>query len=85
MTCALTTNLRRAEAPGNVLLEPGEANLRRPSIVNLRRPSIVNLSQIFTVDKAQLGGKIGTLTPAPVQQIVAGIRLLLEPRDVADV
>ena len=33
VVCALTTNTRRAKAPGNVLLETGEANLPRQSIV----------------------------------------------------
>jgi mRNA interferase MazF len=46
VVCALTTNLRRAKAPGNVLLEAGEANLPRQSIVVV--------SQVSTVDKAQL-------------------------------
>jgi mRNA interferase MazF len=44
IVCALTSNLRRAKAMGNVLLELGEANLDRQSVVNV--------SQIFTVDKA---------------------------------
>ena len=44
VVCALTSNLKRASAPGNVLLEPGEANLPKQSIVNI--------SQIFTVDKS---------------------------------
>jgi mRNA interferase MazF len=41
---ALTSNLRRATAPGNGLREPGEANLLRQSVVNV--------SQIFTVKRA---------------------------------
>ena len=43
VVCALTTNLRRAKAPGNVLLEAGEANLPRQSIV-------VDLKQRFQQD-----------------------------------
>lgn len=71
IVCALTTNLRRAKAPGNVLLEVGEANLPDQSVVNV--------SQIFTVDKAQLEEKIGTLSAARVRQILAGVRLVTEP------
>jgi len=71
--CALTSNLRRATAPGNVLLEPGEANLPRQSVVNV--------SQIFTVDKSQLDDKIGTLSARRVRDILNGIRLLTEPRE----
>lgn len=31
--CALTSNRRRATEPGNVLLDPGEGGLERPSVV----------------------------------------------------
>ncbi|MEL6399312.1 MAG: type II toxin-antitoxin system PemK/MazF family toxin [Cyanobacteria bacterium J06626_4] len=71
VVCALTSNLKRAKAPGNVLLDPGEANLTKPSVVNI--------SQIFTVDRSQLDEKIGTLSPQRVQQILDGLYLLLEP------
>jgi len=74
VVCALTSNLRRAAAPGNVLLEPGEANLPKQSVVNA--------SQIFTVDKSRLGEKMGRLSSRRVRQILDGIRLLLEPRDI---
>ena len=74
VVCALTSNLKRAGAPGNVLLEKGEAHLPKQSVVNV--------SQIFTVDKRQLGEYIGTLSPRRMQQILEGIRLVLEPREV---
>ena len=73
VVCALTSNLGRATAPGNVLLEPGEANLPKQSVINI--------SQIFTVDKSQLDEKIGTLSARRVRDILNGIRLLTEPRD----
>jgi len=72
--CALTSNLKHAQAPGNVLLAKGEANLTRRSVVNI--------SQIFTVDKSQLCERIGTLSHKRVREILDGIRLLLEPREV---
>lgn len=71
IVCALTTNRRRANAPGNVLLELGEADLPDQSVVNV--------SQIFTVDKCQLQEKIGTLSIDRVRQILVGVRLLTEP------
>ena len=74
VVCVITSNLKRAEAPGNVLLQAGEANLPKPSVVNI--------SQIFTVDKQNLDEKIGTLSSMRVQEILAGINLLLEPRDI---
>ena len=72
--CALTSNLKRAKAPGNVLLSKGEANLPKHSVVNI--------SQIVTVDKSSLVKKIGTLSPQQLQKVLAGINLLTEPREV---
>jgi mRNA interferase MazF len=74
VVCALTSNLKRADVPGNVLLEDGEAGLPKRSVVNV--------TQFFTVDKRHLGDFIGVLSPRRVQQIVDGIRLILEPREV---
>jgi len=74
IVCALTSNLARAKMPGNVLLEEGEANLPRPSVVNV--------SQLFTVDKSQLAERIGSLSPTRVSEILDGVSLLLEPREL---
>lgn len=68
VVCALTTNLKRAKSPGNVLLETGEANLPRQSVVVV--------SQVSTVDKTQLGEYIGSLTTERINQILAGMRFL---------
>src|SRR5689334_10335455 len=65
VVCALTTNIRRAKAPGNVLLEAGEGNLPKQSIVAV--------SQVSTIEKTQLGEYIGSLSPQRVQQILAGM------------
>jgi len=74
IVCALTSNIKRAEAPGNVLLEKGEANLSKQSVVLV--------SQIFTVDKSQLGEFIGTLPEHRVKQIIEGIYLMTEIRNL---
>lgn len=74
VVCALTSNLQRANAPGNVLLEPGEADLPKSSVVVV--------SQIFTVDKSQLGEHIGTLPRKRVRQILDGIKLVIEPHEI---
>ena len=68
VVCALTTNLKRAKAPGNVLLDPGEANLPRQSVVVV--------SQISSAEKTSLGEYIGTLSQERVQQILAGLRFV---------
>jgi mRNA interferase MazF len=71
---SLTPNLKRARAPGNVLLNKGEANLEKQSVVNI--------SQIFTVNKNDLREKIGSLAEARMEEILSGLRLLTEPKDV---
>jgi len=73
VTCALTTNLKRAEWPGNVLLAAGEANLERASVVLV--------SQVQTVEKSALGAHIGTLNSDRVRQIMNGMRFLQSMRE----
>jgi mRNA interferase MazF len=68
VVCALTSNVKRASLPGNVLLEAGEANLPKPSVVEV--------SKLSTVDKTQLGEYIGSLTGQRVAEILAGMRFL---------
>ncbi|MBA3616310.1 MAG: type II toxin-antitoxin system PemK/MazF family toxin [Rubrobacteraceae bacterium] len=72
VVCSLTSNLRRAGDPGNVLLVPGEADLPEQSVVNV--------SQILTIDKSQLRERIGTLSDERTREVLQGINLLLEPR-----
>jgi mRNA interferase MazF len=79
VVCALTTNLKRANSPGNVLLEAGEANLPKQSIVVV--------SQVSTVEKSQLGEYIGTLSEERVRQILAGmlfLQLMTEPPETGE-
>lgn len=73
LVCVLTSNLKRAAVPGNVLLEPAEGDLPKPSVVVV--------SQIFTVDKRQLGEYIGTLSKRRIRQILDALKLLTEPRE----
>lgn len=68
IVCALTSNLNRASEPGNVLLEPGEGNLRKQSVVIS--------SQISSIDKSRLGAKIGSLTGKRVDQVIAALNFL---------
>lgn len=73
VVCALTSNLARAAAPGNVLLRKGEANLPRRSVVNV--------SQLVTIDKLALSKKIGTLSKTRVREILDGVALVLVPTE----
>ncbi len=71
VVCALTSNLKRAQAPGNVTLLKGEANLPKKSVVNI--------SQLLTVNKLDLAEKIGSLSSKRTQEIIDGVNLLLDP------
>jgi mRNA interferase MazF len=73
LVCPLTSNLRWANAPGNILLEKGEGNLTQQSVVNV--------SQVFVVDKSELDDYIGTLSQKRIQQVVDGVKLVIEPRE----
>jgi mRNA interferase MazF len=74
VVCGITSSFRQAGIPGNVSLDPGEANLPKPSVVNV--------SQLFTVDKEDLIEKVGALSPERIQEVLDGVYLLLEPREV---
>jgi mRNA interferase MazF len=70
VVCLITSNLRRAEAPGNVLLKKGAAGLPKASVVNV--------SQLLTIDKADLTEPIGQLPAATVRAIREGLSLLFD-------
>ena len=71
VVCALTSNLRRtSDTPGNLLLAAGEGNLPKQSVVEV--------SKVSSIEKAQLGEYIGSLSPERVAQILAGMRFLQE-------
>ena len=74
LVTALTTNLERAKAMGNVLLNKDEAKLPKQSVVVV--------SQTVSIDRSLLSEKIGTLSKSRVDEIVAGIKLMIEPREI---
>jgi mRNA interferase MazF len=74
VVCQLTSNLKRAGLPGNILLEKKETNLSKDSVVNV--------TQILTVDKSRLGDYVSTLSRRRVREILDGIHLVLEPREI---
>jgi mRNA interferase MazF len=74
VVCSLTTNLLRAKAPGNVVLDKGEASLPKKSVVNI--------SQIYTVNKNDLIEKIGQVSEKSMYEILEGLKLLTEPREL---
>ncbi len=68
IVCALSTNLRKASEPGNVLLEPGEGALERQSVVVA--------SQVSCIYKSRLGVYVGSLSQVRVDQVIAGLRFV---------
>ncbi|MBN6150503.1 GNAT family N-acetyltransferase [Xanthomonas sp. AmX2] len=68
VVCGITSNLTRASEPGTVLLDAGEGGLARRSVVLA--------SQICSVDRAQFGDCVGTLSQRRVEQILSSLRFL---------
>jgi mRNA interferase MazF len=65
----LTSNLRLAEAPGNVFVPARESGLPKDSAANV--------SQVITVDRSFLEEYAGQLPPRRMAAIGAGLRLVL--------
>ncbi|HEY2901358.1 MAG TPA: type II toxin-antitoxin system PemK/MazF family toxin [Polyangia bacterium] len=66
---ALTSNLKWAEAPGNVHLPA--------SATGLPKDSVANLSQIVTLDKTELSERVGNLSRAKLELVLSGIDVVL--------
>jgi len=65
----ITSNLRLADAPGNVRI-PARGT-------GLSKPSVANVSQIITVDKSFLTQRVGKLAPRLLAEVELGMRLAL--------
>lgn len=65
----ISTNLRLAEAYGNVLITAKQSGLSKDSVVNV--------SQIFTIDESLLNEYVETLSERKIEQIEKGLRLVL--------
>jgi mRNA interferase MazF len=65
----LTSNLRLADAPGNVLLSAKSTGLPRDSVANV--------SQLVTLDRVLLTEVVGKLSPRQLQLVQAGIDIVL--------
>ena len=66
---ALTSNLRWADAPGNVKLTA--------RATGLPRESVANVSQLVTLDKSTLTERVGKLSAAKLELVLAGIDVVL--------
>lgn len=65
----LTSNLRWAEAPGNVLLAS--------KVTGLPKDSVANVSQLVTLDKSSLTDRVGKLSKAKLELVLFGIDVVL--------
>jgi mRNA interferase MazF len=65
-----TTNLTRADAPGNLFLTSQETGLTRDGVVNV--------SQVLTVDKAFLTEFVSTIPEELMDLVDDGLRLALK-------
>jgi mRNA interferase MazF len=66
---AITSNMRLADAPGNVRVT------RRVS--GLPHDSVINVSQLITLDKQILTENVGRLPAQSMREVEAGIKLVL--------
>ena len=66
---SITSNLRLARAPGNVLCRKSQAKLPQDSVINV--------SQVATIDKTLLTERISSLPSTLIDQVESGLRLVL--------
>jgi mRNA interferase MazF len=69
VAAVITSNLRLADAPGNVRVSTKGTGLSKPSVVNI--------SQVLTLDKAFLTERAGRLNPRLLAEVDEGLRLVL--------
>ena len=69
VVAAISSNLRLAEAPGNVFLK------RRDS--RLPKDSVINVSQLLTLDKRYLAAKVGRLSREHLLELDGGLKIAL--------
>lgn len=65
----ISSNLRLAEADGNVLITAKQSGLSKDSVINV--------SQIFTIDESLLDEYVETLSEWKMEQVDKGLRLVL--------
>lgn len=65
----LTSNLKWADAPGNVLLQS--------RLTGLPKDSVANVSQVVALDKSLLTERVGKLSRAKTELVLAGINVVL--------
>ena len=65
----LTSNLRLADAPGNVLLTKRQTGLEKDSVANV--------SQLIAIDRTQLTECVGAISGPLLERVLSGIDVIL--------
>jgi mRNA interferase MazF len=66
---AITSTMKFGELPGNIVLKKGEANVPKKCVINV--------TQIKSVDKKSIKEKIGTLPKKRLDEVHAGLSLVM--------
>ncbi len=67
---AITSTLKFEELPGNVTLKKGEANMPKRCVIDV--------TQVKSVDKNSIREKIGSLSKSKMEEVEAGLKLILD-------
>jgi mRNA interferase MazF len=70
IVAVISSNLRLAEAPGNILLRKRDSDLQLDSVINI--------SQLITLDRTFLTEAVGKIPGGVMSQVDAGLRVALE-------
>jgi mRNA interferase MazF len=70
LVSVVSSNLRLADAPGNVVLPA--------KLSGLPKDSVINVSQLLTLDRSFLLEEVGKIPGRLLAEVDAGLRLVLE-------
>jgi mRNA interferase MazF len=70
IVAVVTSNLRLADAPGNIRISKRDSRLSKASVINV--------SQLLTLDKGYLARRVGRLSEAKLAELEHGLRMVLE-------
>ena len=68
VVCGISTNMKKAHEPGNILLHPGESNLPKQSIIVV--------SEISIAQKVDFTKYIGTISEERMTQLFSGMKFI---------
>ena len=69
IVAVITSNLRLSAAPGNVRVSKAQTGLGKPSVVNV--------SQVVTLDRSLLTGRVRALSDRTMLEVNQGLRIVL--------